>query len=175
MRPVKGPEGLKVLGEEGLVWDKVIAYLRIIGAVSLKLGALTAAWPYGKARATRFRHRRQVAVTARTVNIMVKPEWGTKRTCPKCGERFYDLGNEDPATCIECGNEWIPEPVLKSKQPIPFEEVKKVEDKEADSDLADDDLEDIDDDDDSPDNDVDLGGDDDLGVDTADTEKEDDS
>ena len=23
---------------------------------------------------------------------MVKPEWGTKRTCPKCGERFYDLG-----------------------------------------------------------------------------------
>ncbi|WP_235515851.1 FYDLN acid domain-containing protein, partial [Sphingomonas sp. Leaf10] len=27
---------------------------------------------------------------------MVKPEWGTKRTCPKCATRFYDLGNEDP-------------------------------------------------------------------------------
>lgn len=109
---------------------------------------------------------------------MVKPEWGSKRTCPKCGERFYDLGNEDPATCIECGNEWTPEPVLKSKQPIPFEEEKKKEGKEADSDLADDDdddLGDIDEDDDSPDNDVDLGGDDDLGVDTADSDKEEDT
>ncbi|MBA4050305.1 MAG: TIGR02300 family protein, partial [Erythrobacter sp.] len=26
---------------------------------------------------------------------MAKPEWGTKRTCPKCGTRFYDLGKED--------------------------------------------------------------------------------
>ncbi|MGB3165698.1 MAG: TIGR02300 family protein [Alteraurantiacibacter sp.] len=109
---------------------------------------------------------------------MAKPEWGTKRTCPKCGERFYDLGKEDPVTCIECGNEWTPEPVLKSKQPIPFDEQddkKKKDDKEADSDLADDELEDIDEDDDSPDNDVDLGGDDDLGVDTGDDNKEDDS
>ncbi|WP_338244389.1 TIGR02300 family protein [Aurantiacibacter hainanensis] len=106
---------------------------------------------------------------------MVKPEWGSKRTCPKCGERFYDLGKEDPVTCIECGNEWTPEPVLKSKQPIPFEEEKKDEKKESDSDLADDDLEDIDEDDDSPDNDVDLGGDDDLGVQTADDDEEDDN
>ena len=107
---------------------------------------------------------------------MGKPEWGAKRTCPKCGERFYDLGKEDPVTCIECGNEWTPEPVLKSKQPIPFDEQdKKKEVKESDSDLADDDLEDIDvdDDDDSPDNDVDLGGDDDLGVDTGDDNDED--
>ena len=97
---------------------------------------------------------------------MVKPEWGTKRSCPKCGTRFYDLGKDDPVTCIECGHAWTPEPVLKSKQPIPFEEEKK-KDVEPDSDLADDDdLEDlnVDEDDDSPDNDVDLGGDDDLGV-----------
>ncbi len=95
---------------------------------------------------------------------MAKPEWGTKRSCPKCGERFYDLGKDEPVACIECGEEWYPEPVLKSKQPIPFEEEEK-KDKEPDSDLADDDLEDIvDDDDDSPDNEVDLGGDDDLGV-----------
>ena len=55
---------------------------------------------------------------------MVKPEWGVKRSCPKCGERFYDLGKDDPIVCIECGNQWVSEPVLKSKQPIPFEEVK---------------------------------------------------
>ncbi len=103
---------------------------------------------------------------------MAKPEWGTKRTCPKCGERFYDLGKEDPVTCIECGEEWTPEPVLKTKQPIPFEpDDKKKKDGEADSDLSGDDeddelkdIENIDDEEDSPDNDVDLGGDDDLGV-----------
>ncbi len=97
---------------------------------------------------------------------MVKAEWGTKRTCPKCGIRFYDLGKEDPVVCIECGNQWTPEPVLKSKQPIPFEEAAKEEGGRGSripiSPI--DDLEDIDEDDDSPDNDVDLGGDDDLGV-----------
>lgn len=99
---------------------------------------------------------------------MVKPEWGTKRSCPKCGARFYDLGKDEPVTCIECGEEWYPEPVLKSKQPIPFEgDEKSKKDAKADSDLGGDDelkeLEDIDEKD-SPDNDVDLGGDDDLGV-----------
>lgn len=106
---------------------------------------------------------------------MIKPEWGTKRTCPKCGERFYDLGKDDPVVCIECGNQWTPEPVLKSKQPIPFEEVKEeAELEDADADLADADLEDIDEGEDSPDNDVDLGGDDDLGVDTGSDEDADD-
>ncbi len=33
---------------------------------------------------------------------MAKPEWGTKRECPKCKTRFYDLGR-DPATCPNCG------------------------------------------------------------------------
>jgi uncharacterized protein (TIGR02300 family) len=97
---------------------------------------------------------------------MVKPEWGTKRSCPKCGTRFYDLGADEPITCIECGSQWHAEPVLKSKQPIPYEEeAKKEEVEDQDADLADDeDLGDIDDGEDSPDNDVDLGGDDDLGV-----------
>jgi DNA-directed RNA polymerase subunit RPC12/RpoP len=44
-----------------------------------------------------------------------KPEWGTKQQCPKCGTRFYDLGKEDPVTCINCGHAWVPEPILKSK------------------------------------------------------------
>ena len=96
---------------------------------------------------------------------MVKPEWGAKHGCPKCGARFYDLGKDNPVTCIECGYDWTPEPVLKSKQPIPYEEIQKkgVPDVVADGDLAEEEL-DIDEDADSPDNDVDLGGDDDLGV-----------
>src|ERR1700750_1732194 len=52
---------------------------------------------------------------------MVKPEWGTKRTCPKCSTRFYDLGKDDPVHCIECGTDFVPDPVLKSKQPMAFE------------------------------------------------------
>ena len=49
---------------------------------------------------------------------MAKPEWGTKRSCPKCGTRFYDLGKDSPVVCIDCAHEWKPEPVLKSKQPV---------------------------------------------------------
>ena len=97
---------------------------------------------------------------------MVKAEWGTKRSCPKCGTRFYDLGKDDPVTCIACGVAWEPEPTLKSKQPMPFDAPKKevAEPEKADSDLADDDL-DIDEDaEENPDDEVDLGGDDDIGV-----------
>ena len=32
---------------------------------------------------------------------MPKDEWGTKRACPKCGIRFYDL-NRDPIICPSC-------------------------------------------------------------------------
>ena len=102
---------------------------------------------------------------------MIKAEWGTKRQCPKCGTRFYDLQHDDPVTCISCGYAWMPEPVLKSKQPMPFEEVEKPS--KAKEEAIDEDLDldvDVDEDSDSPDNDVDLGGDDDLGVATGDDE-----
>jgi uncharacterized protein (TIGR02300 family) len=104
---------------------------------------------------------------------MVKPEWGAKRTCPKCATRFYDLGKDEPVTCIECGNVWTPEAVLKSKQPLPYEELPQKAAVSAEPETADDDLDiDIDDGETSPDNDVDLGGDDDLGVDASDGEDE---
>ncbi len=46
---------------------------------------------------------------------MANPEWGTKRQCPKCGTRFYDLGKDDPIVCIDCGKKFKPEVILKSK------------------------------------------------------------
>ena len=98
---------------------------------------------------------------------MVNPEWGTKRTCPKCATRFYDLGKDDPVHCINCGVAWQPEPVLKSKQPLPFEQAKvEVEVEKEDADLAAEDLAiDVDEDaEENPDDEVDLGGDDDIGV-----------
>ena len=103
---------------------------------------------------------------------MVKPEWGTKRACPKCGTRFYDLGKDSPVSCVECGTAWEPEPLLKSKQPMPFDAPKPVAEKVApDSDLSED--LDVDEDEEvSADDDVDLGGDDDIGVDTGEKEDE---
>lgn len=105
---------------------------------------------------------------------MIKAEWGAKRSCPKCATRFYDLTKDDPVSCINCGYAWIPESVLKSKQPMPFEEAEKPG-KAPKEEALDEDLDldvDVDEDSDSPDNDVDLGGDDDLGVATGDDEED---
>ena len=96
---------------------------------------------------------------------MVKAEWGAKPWLPEMRHPLLRPGQGQPCHMhrmqLMLGS---PRPVLKSKQPIPYEEVQKEKAPETrDNDLADDDL-DIDDDGDSPDNDVDLGGDDDLGV-----------
>ena|SRR6185369_11939653 len=101
---------------------------------------------------------------------MVKPEWGTKRTCPKCSTRFYDLTHDNPVHCIECGTEWVPEPVLKSKQPMAFEAAPTAAVKEpvADPELEAEELAIAEDEEVSADEEVDLEtGDDDLGVETA--------
>jgi uncharacterized protein (TIGR02300 family) len=97
---------------------------------------------------------------------MVKAEWGTKRACPKCNTRFYDLGKDDPVTCISCGFGWVPEPILKSKQTTPFEAAKpQAETEDAEVVTVDEDLDiDTDEEENTADADVDLGGDDDLGV-----------
>ena len=106
---------------------------------------------------------------------MVKPEWGTKRTCPKCSTRFYDLGNDEPVHCINCGTDWIPEPVLKSKQPLAFEAAAAPVPKEPaeDGDLAAEELTIDEDEEVSADEEVDLNtGDEDLGVETAGEDEE---
>jgi uncharacterized protein (TIGR02300 family) len=105
---------------------------------------------------------------------MVNPEWGTKRTCPKCSTRFYDLGKEDPVTCIACGATFAPESVLKSKQPMAFE-AANVPDKvkDANEDLGAEDLVPDEDEEISADDEVDLAtGEDDLGVPTENNEEE---
>jgi uncharacterized protein (TIGR02300 family) len=100
---------------------------------------------------------------------MVKPEWGTKRTCPKCSTRFYDLGNDEPVHCINCGTDFVAEPVLKSKQPLAFEAAPAAaKEPVADPELEAEDLAVDEDAEISADEEVDLEtGDDDLGVETA--------
>jgi uncharacterized protein (TIGR02300 family) len=97
---------------------------------------------------------------------VVKAEWGTKRACPKCNTRFYDLTKDEPVTCIACGYAWAPDPILKSKQTTPFEQAKPAATAEGDIavDAVDEDL-DLDADEDAAEApDVDLGDDDDLGT-----------
>ena len=86
---------------------------------------------------------------------MAKVELGTKRTCPKCGARFYDLGNDDPITCIECEETFAPEVLLKPRRPAPSTDKappappssgKVADDQDEESD-EDEDLLDVDDDD----------------------------
>ncbi|HEC00223.1 MAG TPA: TIGR02300 family protein [Sphingomonadales bacterium] len=62
---------------------------------------------------------------------MANPEWGTKRQCPKCGTRFYDLGNFEPIVCIDCEHKFKPEVILKSKMaPLELMPEEKTEDTE---------------------------------------------
>jgi len=46
---------------------------------------------------------------------VAKPELGTKRNCPACAARFYDL-NRQPITCPKCAEEFEPEVLLKPRR-----------------------------------------------------------
>lgn len=49
---------------------------------------------------------------------MAKPEWGTKRLCQGCGTKFYDFGRA-PIVCPQCGAEFDPDTLLKSRRSRP--------------------------------------------------------
>ena len=55
---------------------------------------------------------------------MAKPEWGSKRICPSCGTRYYDL-QRDPITCPKCATEYDPEAFIKSRRTRPAAPVEK--------------------------------------------------
>jgi uncharacterized protein (TIGR02300 family) len=49
---------------------------------------------------------------------VVKAELGTKRTCPSCAARFYDL-LKSPIVCPKCGANFVPASILPSKGDMP--------------------------------------------------------
>ena len=55
---------------------------------------------------------------------MARPEWGTKRICPSCGTRYYDL-LRDPVVCPKCSTPYDPEAFLKSRRARPAAPVEK--------------------------------------------------
>jgi predicted nucleic acid-binding Zn-ribbon protein len=107
---------------------------------------------------------------------MPKDEWGTKRLCPNCGSRFYDL-MRDPMTCPECGHSFtaeslvagrgrtmIAEKTVAKERDLDLEDLTDEEDIDNDAsdvDLDDDLLEDDGDDNVSLDDIADVGGGDD--------------
>ena len=46
---------------------------------------------------------------------MAKPEWGTKRICPSCGTRYYDLLREQ-VICPKCSTPYDPEAFLRARR-----------------------------------------------------------
>ena len=49
---------------------------------------------------------------------MVKAELGTKRTCPSCAARFYDL-LKNPIVCPKCNANFVAASILPSKGDMP--------------------------------------------------------
>jgi len=60
---------------------------------------------------------------------VAKPELGTKRLCPSCGAKYYDL-NRDPITCPKCGT--IFEAVVTSRAAKAAKVVKETEEDDDD-------------------------------------------
>ena len=106
---------------------------------------------------------------------MPKEEWGTKRLCPHCATRFYDL-QSDPMTCPACGASFTVESLTDGRGRVLMAEKSSKATTESDDvidsddDLDDDDSGDLDDDlldEDDDDEDVSL-------VDIADVSDEND-
>lgn len=51
-------------------------------------------------------------------STVVKAELGTKRTCPSCAARFYDL-MKNPIVCPKCNANFVAASVLPSKGEMP--------------------------------------------------------
>src|SRR5215469_9291449 len=80
--------------------------------------------------------RRSIAVA--------KPEWGSKRICPSCGTRYYDMTKPlGEIVCPKCGTQFDPEAFLKTRRtrvaavpekevaPAPVEEAAEAEAEDA--------------------------------------------
>src|SRR3954463_7512772 len=75
----------------------------------------------------RQRADKSVPVKTATISqgaIVAKPEWGTKRICPSCGTRYYDL-MRDPVVCPKCSTPFDPGAFLKARRARPAAPVER--------------------------------------------------
>jgi uncharacterized protein (TIGR02300 family) len=52
---------------------------------------------------------------AEAEDMLTKPDWGSKRICPNCGTRYYDM-QRDPITCPKCGAPFDLEALTKTSR-----------------------------------------------------------
>ncbi len=62
---------------------------------------------------------------------MAKAEWGSKRICPSCGARYYDLMKPlGEIVCPKCSTQYDPEAFLKTRRArvaaVPEKEVEPI-------------------------------------------------
>lgn len=72
--------------------------------------------------------------------MLAKPEWGTKRLCPSCGVKFYDL-RRNPVICPKCDSAYPTAPASKARRGAAVKveakpPVAAVEDNQADAVVA---------------------------------------
>jgi uncharacterized protein (TIGR02300 family) len=77
------------------------------GRVKPESHALTASLVHGKPTAPK--------VTMRENTTLIKTDLGTKRVCPSCAARFYDL-QKRPIECPKCAFTFEPEMLLKQRR-----------------------------------------------------------
>ena len=94
---------------------------------------------------------------------MVKPEWGAKHGCPKCGTASTIWARTTRSPASNAASLAVRAGAQVEAADSRIEEVKE-KPEDAPTSIWPTRSSDIDEDGDSPDNDVDLGGDDDLGV-----------
>src|SRR5271170_8135096 len=68
--------------------------------------------------------RRPTPANLRWSWMVAKPDWGSKRICPSCGARYYDLSRK-PVICPKCTTPFDPEAFLKSRRSRPAAPVAK--------------------------------------------------
>src|ERR1044071_9730045 len=56
--------------------------------------------------------------------LLAKPEWGSKRICPSCGTRYYDL-LRDPVICPKCATPFDADAFLRSRRARPAPPIEK--------------------------------------------------
>lgn len=82
---------------------------------------------------------------------MAKAEWGSKRICPSCGARYYDLMKPlGEIVCPKCGTQFDPEAFLKTRRArvaaVPEKEVEAAVPDEVEVEVEHDDVEAVEDD-----------------------------
>jgi uncharacterized protein (TIGR02300 family) len=110
--PFNGPPRAARSGREALGFFIALAIFSNEGGRNRRfvLGALTGPRDHGKPSALLTIYSCAGKIT------LIKPDLGTKRVCPSCAARFYDL-QKRPIECPKCAFTFEPDALLRQRRP----------------------------------------------------------